>query len=490
MRRLATRGSGSSGTRANTTTGTSHLSHPSTALKAARGALALAILASLLVAGGCKTTSEIQKTPTAGGPPPPPPPPAPPPPPPAPPPPPPAPPPPPPSRAGVSVPAAAALIKITPFSDVSSPVAWLATPTDLYPDAYTRLLITSVTAGEGAGTFQTLEYKKRNWLRRFFVGIHSSTNLTVKLSAGSYTATVPLVSIDHVSTKSDGEVFNRIVYHQAENYPLFLFKGDGSNEIVSLKAAVKISNQIQSGAAGAALQVAQTAIKYVAPQATVLTTLSQKSADDKANALDSAVDKLFAASVDEEQWSDSDIRVWQSGVAITFRIPISDSSLDPNPIPVGTWIVHFAAPRPSIFLDVDLCPGNTAAADDRCAATMQGAAEIAEQKAQPTDVLQFQLLDNGNSLGTVEAYIKKQDWYTNGIKQFAGKPTQPQAADFCRSLKNSMAALNLNSVDQGIIAHAAVAAMSIPDPGFQLLKKESQCGCKFGKCPALPDVGS
>jgi hypothetical protein len=455
--------------------------HEFTLFKTARVVLTIVLLVNLLVLGGCKTTNDIQKTPTAAIEPPPPPP--------------------PPTALLLSRSALVAdldasttapnLLKITPFSDLSPPVSWQSIPTTPYSDAYTRLLITSVTGGSGPSAPQTLNYNQRNWFQRFFLGIHSSTNLTVKVSAGSYTATVPLVSIDHVSTKSDGEVFNRILYQQAENYPLFLVKGDGSNEIVSLKATVKISDQIQSGVAGAALQVAQTAIKNVAPQTAVLTALSQKGADNKANALDAAVDKLFAASVDEEQWSDGDIRAWKEGVTITFRIPTSDGSLEPNPIPVGTWTVHFAPPRPSIFLDVDLCPkSHSAAVGDRCASSMQAAAEAAEQEAQPTDVLQFQLLDSGNSLGTVETYIKKQDWYTNGIRQFAGKPTQPQAADFCRSLKSSVAALNLNSVDQGIIAHAAVAAMSIPDPGYQLLRKESQCACKYSKCAALPDVGS
>lgn len=313
----------------------------------------------------------------------------------------------------------------------------------------------------------------------------------MKVSAGSYTATVPLVTIDHVSTKSDGESFNRIVYHQAENYPLFLFKADGSNEVVSVKAAVKISNQIQSGAAGAALQVAQNAIKYVAPQSAVLTTLSQQSADNKANAIDAAVNKLFAASVDEEQWSDSDIRMWQSGVSIIFQIPASEGSLEPDPAPVGTWTVQFAKPRPSIFYDVDVCPStDKSAVGLRCESSFDKAAAVAESKAQPTDVLQFQLLDNGNSLGTIEAYIKKQDWYTAAITAFAGTPKGTDGAKFCRSIKSSMASLNLNTVDQGIIAHAAVAAMSIPDAGYKLLKVEKQCACVYGQCPAFTDVGS
>ncbi len=147
--------------------------------------------------------------------------------------------------------------------------------------AYTRLQITGDIADNagGTGTANELPYVQRNWLARWFLGLHTSTNLTIKVSAGTYTATVPLVTIDHISTKSDGESFSRIIYHQAENYPLFLFKRDGSNGIVSVKSTVKISDQVQSGIAGAALEVAQSVLRQVAPTASVLTTLTAQNAE-------------------------------------------------------------------------------------------------------------------------------------------------------------------------------------------------------------------
>ncbi len=216
--------------------------------------------------------------------------------------------------------------------------------------------------------------------------------------------------------------------------------------------------------------------------------------NNKANAIDTAVNKLFAASVDEEQWSDSDVRLWNTGVSITFKIPPSDGKLQEKQgsstlHPVGTWIIRFASPRPSVFANIDICTDG-GAAQKACKTSFDDAAKAAEAAIQPADVLEFKLSDNGNDLGTVEAYIKKQEWYTTALKAFSGTPKAPDAALFCRSLKDSVASLDLNSVDQGIIAYAAVAGLSIPDAGYKLLKAEKLCQCSYNSCPALPDTGS
>jgi hypothetical protein len=408
------------------------------------------------------------------------------------------------------------LISITPFSDLTQDFEHPHKPSDKYSGAYTRLRIVAkhksdVDKGKSTTPPQKttqLPYLQRNWLRRFFVGLHTSTNFTIKVSAGAYTATVPLVTIDHVSTKTDGESFTRIVYHQAENYPLFLIKRDGSNGIISIKATVKISNQVSSGAAGAALEIAQSVIKEVAPQSTVLTTLTQQSATNKANAIDTAVNKLFASSVDEEQWTDSDVRLWKNGVSIKFAIPsvegVWDGEHSGSLNTLGTWTVHFANPRPSIFSDIDICAESEAKlakqqkSDIRCRLSFDEAAAEVEAEIHPTDVLAFKLIDGGNELGSIDAFIKKQDWYTTAIKAFSSTTPAPSAStatDFCRSIKSSMASLNLNYIDQGIIAHSAVAAMAIPDAGYALLKDEPECQCatlpvsgnnSSKSCPALP----
>jgi hypothetical protein len=389
------------------------------------------------------------------------------------------------------------LVSITPFSDAQLDYAPAdGIPQSQLPGTYTRLLITSVTASP-QGSSQPApyyRYKPRNFIRRWLWGEHTSTNLTAKIAIGSFQATVPLATIDHVSTKTEGENFSRVVYHQVENYPLFLVKSDGSNGIVSVKSAVKMNSQVQSGLAGAALEVAQGVAREVAPQSAVLTTLTAQSSKNVATAIDSAVNKLFASTLDEEQWSDSDIRFWQKGVTITFRIPKKEGHVDGRghledwTDTVGTWTVKFANARPSIFSDIEVCPtspDNSAAAVEtlRCRPSYAEAAKAVEQAVQPSDVLTFNLSNSTAGIGTVGAYIKQQSWYLTAVKAFAGAPTAPQAADFCRSIKSSMASLDLNAIDQSIIAFAQASVMEVSGGDAQLLSKQPDCQMFNGAYP-------
>lgn len=379
---------------------------------------------------------------------------------------------------------AAPVVNITPFSQLTQAYVQDNVPSIAYPAAYTRLRIDGVVpTGNDASSAAQFPYERRNWFSRWLFGRHTSTNLTVKVSAGSFTATVPLVTIDHASNKSDGESFSRIVYHQAENFPLFLVKRDGSNGIISVRAAVKVSDLVQSGAAGAALQVAQTVARTVAPTTSVLTTLTTQDANNVAAALDAAVNKLFSASVDEEQWTDSDIRLWGDGAAVKFFIPRSEGDLTGPQWTVGVWTVTFANPRPSAFSDIEVCFDADHVGPNRCRPSFKAAAVAAEAEVGAADVLAFRLTNTAGGLGTVESFIKNQDWYTSALKAFAAQPTDDDAVAFCRAIKTSVAGLDLNDVDQGLVAHAVVTGMPLPAAARVHLQSErgaQACACRYG----------
>jgi hypothetical protein len=379
------------------------------------------------------------------------------------------------------------IARITPFSLIQQDFE--GTAKDYFSNAYTRLLVVSPV--ERAGTTrgatasadeQELPYQKRWWLTRFLMGRHSSTNLSIKVSVGSFTATVPIATIDHISNAGDGENFTRIVYHRAEDFPLFLVKRDGTSDIVSIRSSVRVSDQLQSGAAGTALSVTQSAIQLVAPQAAVLTTLTKQSSKDKATALDAAINKLFSTNLDEEQWADGHILFWGGGASIRFSIPYPEGNLV-KPIPMGTWTVAFESPRPSIFSDIFICESDTQRATrQRCEATFDLAAARVEAEVNTPDVFSFNLTEGSTDLGTVEAYVKKQDWYTAGIKAFAGTPDASNVMSFCSAARNAIASLELNSVDQGIITHALASSLATTSAAKTLVTNERQCKCKFESC--------
>lgn len=153
-------------------------------------------------------------------------------------------------------------LSITPLTTISTDSFQEAQ--NKFSDAYTRLTVTSINcsnetdAPEGCGTSNRreidntykgkdmdLKYEDRFWLSRWLWGIRHTINLTSKVTVGSFTATVPLVTVDHISNRTDGEAFIRTVHHSAQNYPLFLIKGDGSNGVVTLQFEVKATDETQ-----------------------------------------------------------------------------------------------------------------------------------------------------------------------------------------------------------------------------------------------------
>jgi hypothetical protein len=373
--------------------------------------------------------------------------------------------------------------RITPFSLIQQDFE--GTAKDYFSNAYTRLLVVSPVARPGATSAadqQALQYQKRWWLTRFFMGRHSSTNLSIKVTVGSFTATVPIATIDHISNASDGENFTRIVYHRAEDFPLFLVKRDGTSDIVSIRSSVRVSDQLQSGAAGTALSVTQSAIRLVAPQSAVLTTLTTQSSKDKATAVDAAINKLFSTNLDEEQWADNHILFWGNGASITFSIPYPEGNLV-KPVPMGKWTVAFESPRPSIFSDIFICESKEQADTKmRCEVTFDKAAALAEGEVNPADVLAFKLAEGAAELGTVDAYVKKQPWYITGVKAFANTPKDTDVASFCTAARNAIAGLDLNSVDQGIITHVLASTLATTPEATKVVSGVAACKCEFDKC--------
>ena len=300
---------------------------------------------------------------------------------------------------------------------------------------------------------------------------------------------MPLVTIDHISDRSNGEKFDRTVVHTAQQFPLFLIKGDGSNAIASAKFQVKSADSVSSSIAATALQLAQNAARAAAPQSAVVTTLTEQQTRNVANSIDNAVNQLFSSSLNEGQWLDNDIRRWDSGVVLTFSIPKSEGRLkkdkDAYQI-VGRWYVSFENPRPSIFSDRLICKpasdGTTSGG-----ACIVGYATAATQAERDTvggaaAVLQFPLIKDAQSLGTVSAYLQQQPWWSPAITAFAKGGDALNAASiatFCQNIKLAITAINLNRVDAGIVANAVREGLPLPDRVSGLMASAEQCSYRY-----------
>jgi hypothetical protein len=258
------------------------------------------------------------------------------------------------------------LIRITPLSSLTT---GFSDPDQDFSNLYTRILVNGrgtrgrenlageKQLGDEKDQGDLYDYRDRGPLLRAIWGTHYSINLTAYITVGTYQATVPLVTIDHLSTRTDGEKFLRVVAHTVQNFPLLLIKGDGSNAIATVKFVVKASDESQSRVAALAIQTAEGVAKAISPESAVVTTLNAQASRDKAAALDAAINTLMSKQLDEEQLIDNDVRRWSKGALVTFRIPppSHEDTWNHGFRPVGAWRVQFEDPRPSVFSDVQVC---------------------------------------------------------------------------------------------------------------------------------------
>jgi hypothetical protein len=364
-------------------------------------------------------------------------------------------------------------INITPFTGLAEQWTPASAQGGIFADTYTRLIVTSETAnGSGQGGAE-LPYIERWPIIRYLIGREFAMNLTASVTAGSFKATVPLLSLDHKSDSNVGEQWSRTVYHSAEAFPLFLVSAAGDGAIPSIRAELKGSIDVSSRLAATGVQVALAVAEDVSPQSKVVTELSKSSVQKKATAVDAAIGKLFGRGIDEGHWSDQDIRYWQwqKGVQITFFIPASESGFDsPGKLPVGAWTVTFDEPRPSLFVDWRICnpaahaaltyDGSGLYAPLRCARSRDEAIARIFKDVDAASVLKTSLTDGDNNLGQIQNYLSQQDWYKAAQPNLSDPAKAANAApDFCLHIRNTIIAVGLSTTDANIVVWAVATAM-------------------------------
>jgi len=349
-----------------------------------------------------------------------------------------------------------------------------------FPGSYTRLLIHSTLKadGEGADSAINVPYKKRAWLSRALVGKEFSVNLTANITVGAFESTVPLATIGHQSD-TEGEKWSRVIHHSTLNFPLFLVKTDGSASVPVVKVSVNGTKSYSSRGAAAAVQVALGVARATGQAAPVVTRLSEQSAKDKARAIDDAISKLFASAITEEHWTDRDLRYWRTssvnepqGVRVTFKIPSGENNWDSPLQEVGSWIITFDYPRPSIFSDWRICKDDTL---PRCTKNRVEAEKNVHKEINTGQVLNYILLNGDQVLGTIRAFLSQQDWYISAQAGFATPAlVNATATTFCKRITNEITGLGLNGFDAEIVVWAVVNGMPLPgNAKFSVIE-----GCK------------
>jgi len=360
-------------------------------------------------------------------------------------------------------------LNLTPLSGFDDDWGYEGAAGENFSDSYTRLLILSdIPAyrhgeGDAGDSLPVMGYEKRGWLSRFLVGRDFSINLTANVTVGGFESTIPLATVGHVSD-SNGEQWNRVIHHSKANFPLFLVKADGSASVPIVKLTVNGTQSYTSRGAAAAVQVALGVARASAGPASVITRLSEQATKDKARAIDDAISRLFSSGVTEEHWTDRDLRFWRvtsnnapQGVKVSFSIPDDTTDWNSKSSPVGSWIITFDHPRPSIFSDWRVCSTSNF---PRCATSRQAALKNIHKEIDVSQVLNYKLTSDPQGLGSIKAFISQQDWYTSAQLSFVNPSAKSAAADaFCRRILNEVGGLGLNGTDARIVLWSVVKGL-------------------------------
>ncbi|MES2206771.1 MAG: hypothetical protein V4525_08250 [Pseudomonadota bacterium] len=356
-----------------------------------------------------------------------------------------------------------------------------------FNDTYTRILIrsdiyekdasksTSGSENGNASESLPMKYQSRPWYKRLAIADTYDINLTAKLKVDGYEETVPLATLSQSSGKN-GETWLRDINHELSSYPWFLVKKGGSSSSPRFTVEFKGSRNIESGAAGYALQIALGAIKMVAPETNIITTLSSSSAKDKSNAIDQAVGKLFSNNLTERHTSDRDFTKWspEGGFNIVVSLPEQNNDWNGTLATIGGWTINFDAPHPSIFSDWYICDKEPAPA--LCKNSFEKAVTQVFKEKNDASILAYQLVKTSAGSISIKEHLLKQQWFANAISSFTGNADNDKwiANGLCLGIADEIHALGLNSVDANLVVLAVITSMQRPKAMEAMAWKNAQ----------------
>jgi hypothetical protein len=361
-----------------------------------------------------------------------------------------------------------------------------------FAGTYTRLVIKSTfvdSQGERQATDirQKTPYLKRQWLERAIVGKDFSVVVTAKLKIpNALDISVPLAIIGHTSN-SDGENWIREIYFERRDFPLFLVKRTGEASTPSITAEIKGSNSISSRGVAAGVSALNRLASVAGALPALITTLNKDSTKDASDKIDAEISKLLSSSATERSvwdrsltnWIQTDRTLSKGGIEVAFRLPSEDNW--ENAQPMGSWMITFAPPRPSIFSDWHLCTNETRerATSLRCSLTLSEAIASVKAEVKPAEILNYKLLTGTSNFGSIHSFVKSKEWYTAGAAALAKVANtnldltlDPAASEFCRNVINEVTSLDLTQTDAELVLWAL---HTMGRPEFSVLDRNPDC---------------
>ncbi|WP_208912863.1 hypothetical protein [Paracidovorax avenae] len=384
-------------------------------------------------------------------------------------------------------------IDVTPWHDSKDHWTGPTSEGSNFAGAYTRLVVKSTFSdtspqGGGADNRYKAPYQKRHLIERALVGKDFNVVLTAKMKIPNVVdISVPLAIIGHTSN-SDGENWIREVYFERRDFPLFLVKKTGQASTPSVSAEIKGTSSITSRGVAAGVSALSRLASVAGATPALITTLNKESTKEASDKIDAEISKLLSSSVTERSswdrplsnWVKTDRQLAKGGIEVMFRLPSEGDWQDTRPI--GSWMITFAPPRPSIFSDWYVCSDEGSGPQNylRCSGSLADAIERVRAEVQPAEILSYKLLAGTSNLGSIHSFLKSKDWYTAGVTAMAKVlgsnafdiAQDLAASEFCRHVITDVTELELNQTDAELVLWAVY---KIGRPEFSVLNRSSDC---------------
>lgn len=328
--------------------------------------------------------------------------------------------------------------------------------------------------------FRNYRAERPTWLARIFSEEERSVVAVARISVlnPSLQMTVPLYSVSYNSGGSSGEAWATAITSSYVRSPLFRVTG---NSRFSLNVTTNTSDATQSSGFSTAISALTGAIELVAPEAGLLTTLSEDTTKSRATALDSAISDLLSYSISEEIEFGRMINSWEPGALIQLdgcapfvrgegdapRWARSDNvSLQNNVLCandrdldgrqnnyVGSWRLVLTCPQFSIFSPRTICDSDNKIVDISTLARRNAInGEIALLVADSL-VLEEPMGENA----TIRSLVRGGDFFIAFVD--VADPDATQYGRFCASTLDVLRQSGLTGVDSALGLRATLRLM-------------------------------
>ncbi|MGO2129287.1 MAG: hypothetical protein ACTH4U_11140 [Pseudoalteromonas prydzensis] len=332
-------------------------------------------------------------------------------------------------------------------------------------------------------------YSQRSGFARFFINKKVSINANIIFSAGNYKSTIPLTTIENISTWSEGNSWLRSLTYSNTHEPLFLVPNGTTSASTTFRLQSVEENAPQSSAI---LGLAVNAIDLVAPTAGILTSINQNDFKAKAAAIDSTLKGVFSKDLKEDVTFSINLANWsdERKYYAQLELPLEGEGWDsPKRGIIGKWEIAAEAPKPSIFYDIHICPDgkklglicepNTDKAVSAVFTRFKAAPKYAEVLGKPLGAKDTDEFTSVKSIVIQLPEVSKlqSSEYIKSLDQ--EKLTNINAA--CAAIANKMHTIGLSQFDSQLVIWSTLNGIpSIPLISSELIKnKDKLKACKI-----------